>query len=298
MAKGKPKVNSTQEHLRIAEVRDGTIIVGNGELRQVLLVSSVNFALKSEDEQNAIVFQFQNFLNSLSFPIQIVMQSRRLDLAPYLGKLQERLENEQNELIRMQIADYIEFIKRLLSVANIMDKNFFVVVSLLPQVTKKGGFFADLLGSKKRQEIHIPADQFAQYKQQLAQRVGVIMSGLATMGLRSALLSTQQLVELFYAAYNPEEATKERLTYTQLLSAPVVRREGEQEAPIAPLPAALPSQEPVRSMTLAQDSPPAPGVPDLFQALLPQTTATRGVPEQPPAAPPAPSPSQQKGSGR
>lgn len=226
MAKQQKPV-STQEHLRIAEIRDGTLILTNGELRQILLVSSINFALKSEDEQNAIIFQYQNFLNSLTFPVQIVMQSRRLDLAPYLGKLQERLDSEQNELIRMQIADYMEFIKRLLSVANIMDKNFFVVVPFSPPVTKKGGFFSELLGSNKRKQIHIPADLFAQYKQQLGQRVNVIVAGLSSIGLRSAVLSTQQIVELFYATYNPEEATKERLTYTQLLSAPVVHREGE-----------------------------------------------------------------------
>jgi len=233
---GKGKVASTQEHLRIAEIRDGLLILTNSELRAVLLVSSVNFALKSEDEQNAIVFQFQNFINSLTFPIQILMQSRRLDLAPYLGKLQERLENEQNELIRLQIADYIEFIKRLLSVANIMDKNFFVVVPYSPPVTKKGGLLSDLLGGRKHQDVHIPSDQFATFKQEIAKRVGVVIAGLASMGLRSATLTTQQLVELFYATYNPEEATKERLTYTQLLSAPVVRQEGEQ-TPAKPGPA-------------------------------------------------------------
>jgi hypothetical protein len=242
----KPKPASTQEHLRIAEIRDGVVILASGELRQVLLVSSVNFALKSEDEQNAIIFQFQNFLNSLTFPIQIVVQSRRLDLAPYLGKLQERLDNEQNELIRLQIADYMEFIKRLVSVANIMDKHFLVVIPFSPPITKKGGVFAQLFGSSKRLQPHFPADQFAVFKQHLAQRVGVITAGLSSMGLKSALLSTQQLVELFYAAYNPEEATKERLTYTQLLSAPVVRREGQPvELGPAPAPPATPSADAV-----------------------------------------------------
>lgn len=255
MAKGKYKINSTQEHLRIAEIRDGVLILTNGELRQVLLVSSVNFALKSEDEQNAIVFQFQSFLNSLSFPIQIVMQSRRLDLAPYLGKLQERLDNEQNELIRLQIADYIEFIKRLLSVANIMDKNFFIVVPFSPPITKKGGFFAELFGSSKRKDIHIPADQFAQYKQHLSQRAQVITSGLSSMGLRSALLSTQQLVELFYAAFNPEEATKERLTYTQLLSAPVIRREGAEPPAISSQPSAVSNRQPGTPPVLGPKTP-------------------------------------------
>lgn len=257
--KGKPV--STQEHLRIAEIRDGILILTNGELRQVVLVSSVNFALKSEDEQNAIVFQYQNFLNSLSFPIQIVMQSRRLDLAPYLGKLAERLESEQNELIRLQIADYIEFIKRLLSVANIMDKNFFVVVPFSPPVTKKGGMMSQIFGSPKRQQPKIPADQFAQYKQALGQRVNVITSGLASVGLRSAVLTTQQLVELFYATYNPEEATKERLTYTQLLSAPIVRREAEGPVAGSPpeagsVPGAIPASPEVFGDELANSDNP------------------------------------------
>jgi len=260
MAKAKQKPVSTQEHLRIAEIRDGTLILTNGELRQVLLVSSINFALKSEDEQNAIIFQYQNFLNSLTFPVQIVMQSRRLDLAPYLGKLQERLDNEQNELIRMQIADYMEFIKRLLSVANIMDKNFFVVVPFSPPVTKKGGFVSQIFGSQKRLQPHFPADQFAHYKEQLSQRINVVTAGLSGIGLRSALLSTQQLVELFYATYNPEEATKERLTYTQLLSAPVVRRGGEEKA-ISPQQSVL-SQSPANAV---------PATPEIFGDQLVQS---------------------------
>ncbi len=285
MADQKKKINSTQEHLKIAEIRDGVLILTNSELRQVLLVSSVNFALKSEDEQNAIVFQFQNFLNSLSFPIQIVMQSRRLDLAPYLGKLQERLDNEQNELIRVQIADYMEFIKRLLSVANIMDKNFFIVVPFSPPVSKKGGFFAELFGSSKRQNVRIPADLFAQYKQQIGQRANVIVGGLSSMGLRSAVLSTQQLVELFYATYNPEEATKERLTYTQLLSAPVIRKEGAQPLSTADnLRPAATSPGPVGS---AVDSgPPSVGAaeqPDPFADLMPPAQKAAGIQSQGPA---------------
>jgi hypothetical protein len=271
-AKTKAKAASTQEHLRIAEIRDGVIILTSGELRQVLLVSSINFALKSEDEQNAIVFQFQNFLNSLTFPIQIVMQSRRLDLAPYLGQLQERMDNEQNELIRLQIADYIEFIKRLLSVANIMDKNFFVVVPFSPPATKKGGLFSQIFGSSKRLQPRFPADLFATYKQQLTQRVSVVSSGLSSIGLRSALLTTQQLVELFYAAYNPEEATKERLTYTQLLAAPIVKREGEKEEAEAP---------PALTGQATETSP--------FAPLLPQTPQNPSYPPVPSTPNPDPS---------
>jgi type IV secretory pathway VirB4 component len=219
----KRKVASTQEHLPIAEVRDGFVILKNGSLRAVLLVSAVNFALKSEEEQNALVFQYQNFLNSLSFPIQIVVQSRHLDIQPYLARLSERLNVESNELLRMQIADYIDFVKKLLSVANVMDKNFFVVIPFEPAPVSKAGFMR-IVGSRAK-KITIAPEQFTAYKQQLAERVNVITSGLASMGLRSASLSTQQLVELFYASYNPQEATRERLTKLEFLSSPIIERQ-------------------------------------------------------------------------
>lgn len=221
----KAKPVSTQEHLRLAEIRDGVLVLTSGELRQVVMVSAINFSLKSEEEQNAIIFQYQNFLNSLTFPVQIVMQSRRLDLGPYLAKLQARLDSEQNELIRLQITDYLDFINRLLSVANIMDKNFFVVVPFSPPVTKKPGLLAQIFGTKKRLSPHFSAEQFASYKRVLAQRANVIASGLSGIGIKSVPLNTQQLAELFYATYNPEEAGKERLTYTQVLESPVVRVE-------------------------------------------------------------------------
>lgn len=216
------KLSSTQEHLPLAEVRDGFVILKNSSLRAILLVSAVNFALKSEEEQNALVFQYQNFLNSLTFPIQILMQSRHLDLDPYLAKLTERLNVESNELLRLQIADYIDFVKKLLSVANVMDKNFFVAVPYEPAPVTKSGFLR-LLG-KNAKNISLTPEQFTSYKQQLTERVNVVVAGLSSMGLRSSQLSTQQLVELFYATYNPQEATKQRLTYTQLLSAPVIER--------------------------------------------------------------------------
>lgn len=216
------KLSSTQEHLPLAEVRDGFVILKNSSLRAILLVSAVNFALKSEEEQNALVFQYQNFLNSLTFPIQILMQSRHLDLDPYLAKLTERLNVESNELLRLQIADYIDFVKKLLSVANVMDKNFFVAVPYEPAPVTKSGFLR-LLG-KNAKNISLAPEQFTSYKQQLTERVNVVVAGLSWMGLRSSQLSTQQLVELFYATYNPQEATKQRLTYTQLLSAPVIER--------------------------------------------------------------------------
>ena len=124
----KQQVGSTQDTLKFAEIRNDTVVLKDGNLRQVLLCSSINFALKSEQEQNAIVYAYQNFLNSLNFPIQILMQSKKLDLSNYLKKLSEKANSQTNELLRSQTLDYIDFIKRLINLANIMDKRFYVVV--------------------------------------------------------------------------------------------------------------------------------------------------------------------------
>ena len=128
------KESSTQEYLDIEEIHNGVIILKNASMRVVLMVSTVNFALKSEDEQNAIIYAYQNFLNSLPFPIQMVMQSRRIDLSGYLSKLREREKTATGELIRLQTTDYIAFIERLVSVANIMSKKFFVTSIGIPQL--------------------------------------------------------------------------------------------------------------------------------------------------------------------
>ena len=208
----KIKEPSTQEYLEIAEIREGVVIMRDGSFRMVLLVSAINFALKSEEEQNSIVYQYQNFLNSLSFPIQIVLQSRQTDLSSYIIKLKERLNQETNELIRLQIADYIEFIQRLISIANIMDKKFFAVVPLFPPNLKKRGIFDKLLNPKNPLTVKISNTEFISFKEELMERCNIIMNGLAGMGVRSVPLNTQQLIELYYNCYNPEEATSEKLT--------------------------------------------------------------------------------------
>lgn len=220
---GKPQIASTQEILRFAEIHDGIAITKTGELRAILMVSSINFALKSEQEQTAIVFAYQNFLNSLEFPIQIVMQSKKLDLYNYLIKLKKVSQTQTNELLRMQTLDYIDFISRLINVANIMDKKFFVVIPYIP-MPKVG-----LSAPKKAQESHtITMEEFNRYKEELTQRVATVSSGLGSVGVRCAQLSTQQIIELMYGIYNPEESSKQKLTQIDQLTTQVIESEIEK----------------------------------------------------------------------
>ena len=220
---------STQEYLEIAELREGVAIMRDGSFRMILMISAVNFALKSEEEQNSIIFQYQNFLNSLSFPIQIVVQSRQTDLSPYLAKLKERLNQETNELIRIQIADYIEFIERMISVANIMDKKFFVVIPLFPPNLKKRGLFDKILNPKSPLLVRISDTEFKAFRQELIERCNIIMNGLAGMGVRSVPLNTQQLIELYYKNYNPEESTSEKLSEIKNLESALISKKTEKE---------------------------------------------------------------------
>ena len=229
----KQTVGSTQSALKFAEVHNDTIILKDGNLRQILLCSSINFALKSEQEQNAIVFAYQNFLNSLTFPIQILMQSRKLDLGNYLDKLSEKANAQTNELLRAQTLDYIDFVKRLISLANIMDKRFYVVVPYL--VPPKMNVGKQILSE---QGPVLSAEEFTSYQQELKQRVQVIESGLNAIGIRTALLNTQQLIELMYVVYNHEEAAKEKLVAAENLTGEIVKSETsrpkEENAPHTP----------------------------------------------------------------
>ena len=225
----KQPIVSTQDFLNFSEIHEGVVVTKSGELRSILLASSINFSLKSEQEQTAIIYAYQSFLNSLSFPIQIMMQSRKLDLTKYIAKLKLTAQTQSNELLRSQTNDYISYIERLIKVANIMDKKFFVVVSYMPPVTNqvsKPGFFG-----KKNADSgpKITPAQFEKYKQELSQRIQVIQSGLGSIGVRTAPLNTQQIVELLYGIYNPEEAAKEKLIDFNHLNSDVVESEVEQD---------------------------------------------------------------------
>ncbi len=195
---------AAQEFVPIKEVRDGVVVLKDGTLRAILMASSLNFALKSEDEQNAFIMQFQNFFNALDFPVQIYIQSRELDIRPYLQTLEEAYKKTLDELMRIQIREYIEFIKSFVEGANIMTKHFFVVVPYEPAVLniKKPGL-SSILSFKQNSKKTTEQEDFSYYVSQLDQRVAVVQQGLIRAGVRTVQLETQEAIELFYKIYNP-----------------------------------------------------------------------------------------------
>lgn len=204
----------------LKEVRDGVVILKDGSLRSVLMASSINLALKSNDEQEAITGQFQNFLNSLEFSVQFFIQSRDLDVRPYIALLEERYALELDDLMKIQIREYIAFIKDFTERANIMTKNFFIVVPYDPALIARGGGTAVLgnLLPKGASAANILTDeQFEQYRTQLEQRISVIEQGLVRTGVRVVKLGTEEVIELFYKLFNPGELEKP-LQVTQMAS--------------------------------------------------------------------------------
>jgi type IV secretory pathway VirB4 component len=207
-----PKTASkaTQEFVPIKEVRDGVVILKDGSLRSILLASSLNFSLKSDDERNAILFQFQDFLNSLDFPVQISIQSRRLDIRPYIALLEERYKEQTNDLMKIQTREYIGFIKNFTESTNIMTKSFFVVVPYTPAIIQGGTLskLNPLIKKNKGEEVKQDETNFEENRTQLEQRVGVVEQGLVRSGVRVALLGTEEVIELFYKIFNPGETEK------------------------------------------------------------------------------------------
>jgi type IV secretory pathway VirB4 component len=203
---------STQKYLDIAEIKDNTIIMKDGTLRAIILCSSINFALKSEDEQNALIQGYMEFLNSLEHPLQIVVQSRRLDIEEYINRLKEAEKKQTNELLRAQITGYLGFINELIEIGEIMTKKFFIVVPYNPFGAKGKSFWARLKEAfSPGAQVKLKREKFLGYKQELDLRVANIQSALNSMGLESAVLDTQGLIELFYNIYNPKTSQNEKL---------------------------------------------------------------------------------------
>ena len=205
---------SAQDLVEIKEVRDGVLLLKDGSFRVVLIASSINFALKSQEEQDAIVFQYQNFLNSLDFSVEFFIQSRNLNVDPYLDILRERLKHTYNDLMKIQITEYVDFVDSFVTSANIMTKNFYIVVPFTPggHLNKKevvGALSSLFKGGKESGPIE--EGTFQEYKTQLYQRVEVVRQGLIRTGVRVVPLNTEELVELFYELYNPGEAEKGKL---------------------------------------------------------------------------------------
>ncbi|HEY1037101.1 MAG TPA: TraC family protein [Candidatus Paceibacterota bacterium] len=197
----------TQAFVPIKEIRDGVIMLKDGSMRAILLASSLNFALKSADEQQSIIFQFQNFLNSLNFSVQIYTQSRRLDIRPYIALLEERLKDQVGDLMKMQTREYIEFIRSFTESSSIMTKSFFIVIPYSPPIASgvsaiKKGFFGN------KTNVADEKSTFEENRSQLQQRTQVVEQGLVRCGIRIAELGTEELIELFYKTFNPGDAEK------------------------------------------------------------------------------------------
>lgn len=196
---------TTQSFIPIKQIRDGVVVMKDNSLRLVLITSSINFALRSHDEQVAILLQYQNLLNSLDFHVQLFVQSRRLDITPYLKTLEERLSQEQeNELLRIQIQEYIHFIKAFTEDTRIMEKRFFVVISYDAVHIPDLSTISNTLGlGNNKEAIKTESLHFEEGKVQLEQRAVIVEQGLANCGITSQRLSTEGLTELFYKTFNP-----------------------------------------------------------------------------------------------
>ncbi|MFA7308987.1 MAG: hypothetical protein WC045_02835 [Patescibacteria group bacterium] len=217
---GAAPASTTQGFLDIDQIREGIVILKDGGMRMVLLCSAVNFELKSDIERDSVILGYQNFINSLDFPIQILVQSRKLDLSGYLSDLERRGQKESNELLQTQINDYVLYVRGLIELANIMEKRFYVVVPHYPAGFQKVGFLAQLFGN----QATVTVNNFEDEKKSLRQKVQTVAQGLQGIGLRAAQLDTQELIELYYSTYNPDQATTQKLIDVTQLESEIIAK--------------------------------------------------------------------------
>lgn len=205
----------TQVYLPFSEIHDDTVILKNGGIRAVLRTTSINFNLKSEQEQNALAFGYQSFLNSLEFPVQIVIRSRKLDIDKYIQSLKEKVIHQSNPLLQKQTYEYIDFISRLVEYADIMEKDFLVIIPYDPPRAQSINFVEKLLQMLKSKDTEAEVKkrrlEFETLNKGLSQRVTTIQGGLENLGLKVNQLNTQQLIELFYNTYNPVVGRNEKV---------------------------------------------------------------------------------------
>lgn len=207
--------NSTQKYLKLSEIHDDVVVLRNGELRVVLETSSINFDLKSPEEQQGVIAAYQQFLNSVNFPIQIIVRSRQLDINAYLQRMRVRADESDDQIMRSRTFDYIAYVEKLVEVADIMQKKFYVVIPFDPPNVQNKTFVDRFM------EMINPADSVSAYKQRkknfekhkklLMARVNDISSGLQSLGLEVRQLETKELIELFYNIYNPIVSMQERV---------------------------------------------------------------------------------------
>ncbi len=215
----KSHLPSAQRYLDIAEIKEDLVLMRDGTVRAVLIVSSVNFDLKSEEEQNAMVGSYVTFLNSLSFPLQVAIQSRPLNIDDYLERLKKTEREHTNELLRLQTADYRNFVSELLELEAIMSKKFFVIVSYNPAQDQKRRYWDRLLDVfSTAHRVLVSREKFDKYSRELSKRIIFISSGLTSMGLQVQRLNTQALIELYYNSYNPTSVRSQPLDDINKLS--------------------------------------------------------------------------------
>lgn len=218
VAKPKPSVKipknltTTQRYLDILEIKDDVVVLKDGSVRAVILVSSVNFDLKSDEEQAAVISSYVQFLNSIDFPLQIVVQSRKLNIDSYLEKLKEIEKKQTNELLRQQTVEYRQYVQELVKIGDIMSKRFYVVVPYSDTSGRPKKFISRFVDAfSPTNIIHLRQKKFDEFRSELFKRVEYVMDGLASAGLKSAVLDTQSLIELYYDTYNPETEQQEQL---------------------------------------------------------------------------------------
>ncbi len=242
LTKPRANPNSTQNALQIAEIRDGIVIMNDGSFRSVVMVKSVNFDLMSPQEQEAVEYSYQGFLNSLYFPIQIFMRSQKIDLQPYIEKLDKIRSEHDNMLLALLMEDYIGYIDALSQQANIMDKRFYVVVPFFPitdvqkALTQSKNFVSGIssMFSNKDQHVVINEADLENAKTELRNRVQSVLSGLLQSGIQGLPLDTQELIELYYDTYNPDTAPRQQLKDFGQMTADVITK-GVGSAPQAHL---------------------------------------------------------------
>ncbi len=234
----KANPNSTQNALEIAEIRDGIVIMNDGSFRSVVMVKSINFDLMSPEEREAVEYSYQGFLNSLYFPIQIFIHSQKVDLRPYIDKLDKIRAEQGNMLLALLMEDYITYIDELSAQTNIMDKRFYVVIPFFPAadvqkaITASKNLFTGVfaLAKNKQKKVTINEADLEKAKAELRNRVQAVLGGLQQSSIQGLPLDTQELIELYYDTYNPDTATRQQLKDFNSLAAPVVTK-GAGEAP-------------------------------------------------------------------
>lgn len=201
-----PNSSATQDFIPVRDIRDNVVILKNGQLNMVLLASSINFALKSLDEQSAVLRQFQNFLNTIDFSIQIYVQSRRLDITPYLNLLADREAEQYSDLMRIQLREYMEFVRTFTAEVDVMTKNFFVVVPYTPVNANIKSNLSSIFGGSTDRTLE--EGTFEETRTQLEQRITVVEQGLNRLGVKTVALGNEELVELYYHIFNPGDVTR------------------------------------------------------------------------------------------